>query len=288
MCGSESAVCGIPRGARGFATPDALAGVALGLLALLVALGAVRGTALLGRGASLAAERGLALRWAADRIARELAHAGHGVCPGRESACPDEAVEALTAGAIVARGDLDGHDPARARDPERDLAGFSAAVPTGNDEVYGYLLRPGGTARAPALLLDADLDSADRVLLPDGTLLARRDGVVESVDCGPAVNGTMVAPGTLYRVTFTHEATDFGTSRFRVLEPLADGVRLFRVDAFDGQGTALPACGGTDDAAGRACRAAVRRVRVTLEAQGDDGRATRVVREIGLAGGGVP
>lgn len=283
MCGSERATR-----ERGFATPEALAGVALGLLAILVVLAAARGTALLGRTAALAAERGLALRWAADRMAREIARAGHGVCPGREPLCPDEALEALTDGAIVVRGDLDGHDPARARDPERDLAGTFAAVPTANDEVVGYLLRPGGGPRPPALTFDADLDSADRVLLADGTLLARRDGVVESVDCGPAADGTATVPGTLYRVTFTHEASDFGSARFRVLEPLADGVRLFRIDAFDALGVARAACGGADDAAGRGCRAAVQRVRVTLEAQGDDGRVTRVVREVVLAGGGAP
>ncbi len=266
---------------------DTLAGVALGMLAILVALSFARGTLRLGSAVSLESERVLGARWALDRLAREAARAGYGVCPGGEPDCPDEEIEFIGPGAVFVRGDLDGDDPALARDPEADLAGHFAAVPTGNGEVVGYLLRP-GSGRTDRVLFDADLDSTDRTTRADGTTIARRDGAVESIDAGPAAGGDEAPRGTLYRVSFTDDARWFGTGRFRVSEPLVDNAVQFRVDAFDAAGAPVGGCGGADDAASRACRARVRRLAVPLVLADDRGRQTRLGREVDLGARGAP
>ncbi len=273
MCASEHQ--------RGFGSPEAIVGAALAFVALLAALAAAQGLTRLGAVAAARSAGALGAGWALDRLAREAARAGHGVCPGGEPSCPDEAVEFLGAAAIALRGDLDGDDPAASAWPEPWLRGDGRAR-TGNDEVVVYLLRPPGRADGP-LLFDADLDGPDRVTLPDGTLLARRDGAVASVDAGPASAGGETRGGTLYRVTFVHDARHAGSGRFRVAEPLLDDVTRFAVRAWDAAGAPVAACGGADDAAARACRAAVRRVEVRLEVRDEAGRTAGAVREVALA-----
>lgn len=270
------------RAAAGFATPEALTGVLLALLAIAGALAAARGLQKLSAVAMAGAEQSVAASWALERIAREVSRAGLGVCPDRDPACPDEALEFIDAAALAVRGDLDGDDPAAALDPERLLTGRFPLVPTGNDEVVVYLMRPAGRGTARPVAFDADLDSSDRVTLPDGAQVARRDGVVESIDAGTAASADTVGGGVLYRVIFTSDARYAGTARFRVSEPLLDGVALFRVEGRDAAGIPVPPCGGRDDPGARACRAAVRRIVLDLAVADVTGRSRRAHREIQL------
>lgn len=262
---------------RGMATPEALVGVLVALFAVLSALALARGLVQLGSRTAVDAEGALERAWALDRIVREVSRTGLGVCPA--GPCADEAIELTAAAALVVRGDLDGDDRERAADVEPWLSPSGAVVPTGNDEVTAYVLR-GGTDSD--LVFEADLDSVDRITLPDGTLLARRDGVVEPISCGDASGSADVVRGTLYRVTFTLDARWAGTGRFRVVEPLAENVTRFAVEAFDAPGAALSPCGGADDAAARACRAAVRRVRITLCGAAAPWTSRCIAREVAL------
>ncbi len=283
MCASDfSALRPRKKAPRGFATPEALAGVLLALVAVVGALAAARGLLKLGAVAMAGAEQTLSATWALERMAHEIGRAGLGVRPGAAADCPDEALEYLDAGAIAVRGDLDGDDPTTAFIPERWLTGRFPLVPTGNDEVVVYLLRPSGREATRNVTFEADLDSDQWAYLPDGTPVARRDGIVERIDAGPAANGEQIRGGTLYRVTFTVDARYAGTSRFRVTEPLLDDVVLFRVEGRDDNDASLPACGGLDAADARACRAAARRIVLDLGVADFTGRVRRAHREIPL------
>lgn len=269
--------------ARGAAALDTILGAALALFAVAAALALANGTVRLGALASAAAETSVAGDRALARIAREVERAGLGVCPGGEPLCPDEAIELLEDDALGVRGDLDLDDVARSRRPESDLAGTFARVRTGNDEVTVYLLRGPGATRTT---FEADLDGPDRVTLADGTVVARRDGVVGAIDAGPR-DAAVGAGGTLYRVTFTDDVRHAGSGRFRVVEPLADGVTALRVTAYDAGGAVVAACGGLDGAAARAARAQVRRVGLALELVDERGRALRLARDIALPHAGA-
>jgi len=269
------------RGASGFGAVDVLVGTALGFVAVLSALTAARGILRAAEAATGAAEAAASGGWALDRLQRELERAGVGVCPGATPPCPDEALELLDDGAIGVRGDLDRDDPEAARDPELALAGVFAHVPTANDELAVYLRRSGGDSDR-ATSFDADLDGTDRVTLPDGTPVARRDGTVEAIACGGAAPARAAVAGTLYRVTFVNDARHAGTSRFRVSEPLLDDVVDFRVEAFDAAGAAIAACGGSDTGAARACRASARRVLLTLVLAPPRARTLVLRREVRL------
>ncbi len=283
MCASDiSALRPGKQAPRGFATPEALVGVLLALVAVIGALAAARGLLKVGAFAMAGAEQTLSATWALERMAHEIGRAGLGVRPGTESDCPDEALEYLDAGALAVRGDLDGDDPTAAFIPERWLTGRFPLVPTGNDEVVVYLLRPSGREATRSITFEADLDSDQRTSLPDGTPVARRDGIVELIDAGPAAGGERIRGGTLYRVTFAIDARYAGTSRFRVTEPLLDDVVLFRVEGRDDNDARSPACGGLDDADARACRAAVRRVVLDLGVADFTGRVRWAHREIPL------
>jgi len=248
----------------GFASTEALVGAALALAIVASALGLVRGMMRAVQDLTVETRDAHAARWVLDRIAREAERAGQGVDPGADPGCPDEAVELVTDSAIGLRGDLDADRPSSSRDPEAWLAGRFPIVPTGNDEVVLYLRRTksgGGSGRA---LFEADLDAPDRVLLGDGTLVARRDGLVETVDAGPHAPVGYTGRGTLYRVTFVHDALKFGSGRFRVVQPLLDDVTGFEVRALDAMGIEIPPCGGLDDPAAVECRASIRRLSLTV------------------------
>ena len=269
-----------PRGGRGTGSAEMIVGAAVSLGALLAGLALLSGLARLGAGAAEAAERDVGARWALGRMVREASRAGIGVCPGGEADCPDEAVELLETGVLAIRGDLDRDDPERAAAPESLLAGRFARVDTANDEVVVFAVRPAGVA--PSATFMADMDGTARATLADGTPVARRDGVVEEIDAGPAALDGRAARGTLYRISFVDDARLFGTSRFRVAEPLLDGVEAFRVEAFDAEGRAVAPCGGADDAASRACRAAVRRIRLSLTVAADHAAARTLSAEVAL------
>ncbi len=245
--------------ARGFASAEALVGAALGLVTVLAALSLASGLARVADRQIARDDRALGARWALERMAADVVAAGRGVDAG---AGPDEALELLEPWAVGLRGDLDGDEPDEARDPETRLDPAGGFIATGNDEVVVWLRRTRGRARIARF--DADLDSADRVTLPDGRLLARRDGVVETVDAGPAAAEDDPRIGVLYRVHFVDDARRFGTGRFRVVQPVLSGVVSFRVTGLDAAGNDVGACGGADDAAARTCRGAVRALRVEL------------------------
>ncbi|HHN75263.1 MAG TPA: hypothetical protein ENK10_08560 [Acidobacteria bacterium] len=267
-----------PGDTRGFATAGSLVGVLLSLVAVLVVLTLCRGT--LGLAADLGeiSTRAASAHWALDRMVAEVSRAGAGLPAAGAESSPDEAVELLDSGALGIRGDLDAADPALARDPEEQIAGIYPRTTTGNDEVVIFYRRTGSRGGRLRARFEADLDSSDRITLADGSELARRDGVVESIDAGPFTDPGDARAGTLYRVTFVHDARRAGTGRFRIVQPLIDDVVLFEVTALDGQGTSIAPCGGADDSASRACRGRVRRVRLTVEMKGGG----RFEREIAL------
>ena len=267
--------------ARGFTSAEALVGLAVALFAITTSLVLVRGLQQLAVRAARDADRAAAAQWALDRIAREIARAGLGACPGREPGCPDEPLELLDDGWIGVRADLDRDDPALAADPEGALAGVFARTDTGNDEVVVFLRRGRGLARAA---FDADLESSARATTTAGQEVAPRDGRVESIDAGPADLPGEGGSGTLYRVTFVNDARHIGTVRFRVAEPLVDDALDFAVRSWDARGVPLGPCGGRDDAASRACRAAARRVALELTIGRTGGRQQTFRREIALGG----
>ncbi|MDQ7008282.1 MAG: hypothetical protein Q9Q40_13745 [Acidobacteriota bacterium] len=267
-----------PAGSRGFATAGSLVGVLLSLVAVLVVLTLCRGTLRLAADLGDAATGAAAAHWALDRMAAEISRAGAGLPPAGAESSPDEAVEFLSAGALGIRGDLDAGDPVLARDPEEHIAGIFPRTTTGNDEVVIFYRRTGSRGGRLRARFEADLDSSDRLTLADGSEVARRDGVVESIDAGPFAEPGDTRPGVLYRVTFVHDARRAGTGRFRSVQPLIDDVAFFAVTAFDGRGDALSSCGGADDAGSRACRGRVRRVRLEVRMKGGG----RFRREIAL------
>ena len=267
--------------ARGFTSVEALVGVAVALSAIAASLVLVRGLQQFAVRAARDADRAAAAQWALDRIAREVARAGLGACPGREPGCPDEPLELLDGGWIGVRADLDRDDPVLAADPEQALAGTFARTDTGNDEVVVFLRRGRGLARAA---FDADLESSERATTTAGQEVAPRDGRVESIDAGPADLPGEGGSGTLYRVTFVNDARHIGTVRFRVAEPLVDDALDFAVRSWDARGVPLGPCGGRDDAASRACRAAARRVALELTIGRAGGRQQTFRREIALGG----
>ncbi len=251
-------------------------GLLVGCLVLLAALALARGFVRLGTRVAREAGDLLGAEAALARVVTAVARAGAGV----PAEGPDEPVELLEPWAIAVRGDRDGDLPGRALDPERWLSPAGDAVPVANDEVVVFLRRnAGGGGRRRARFV-ADLDSPDRVRLPDGTVLARRDGVGDAIDAGPAAGEDDRSPGTFYRVTFVHDARRAGTGRFRVVEPLADRVTGFRVLARDRAGREVPPCGGGDSPAARACRARVARVRIELLVADGRGGSVALVREV--------
>jgi hypothetical protein len=266
---------------RGFTSIEALVGVAVALSAIAAALVLVRGLQQFVVRAARDADRAAAAQWALDRIAREIARAGVGTCPGRESACPDEPLELLEDGWIGVRADLDRDDPGLAAEPERALAGAFARTDTGNDEVVVFLRRGRGLARAT---FEADLESSGRATTASGEEVAPRDGHVERIDAGPADVPGEGGRGTLYRVTFVNDARYIGTGRFRVVEPLADDAIDFAVRAWDARGAPLAPCGGHDDTAARTCRGAVRRVALELTVGRAGGRQQTFRREVTVGG----
>lgn len=268
---------------RGIATPEGIIGLFLGFLVLLAGFALAADLMKLGRRAALEAGRRMERDRALQRLVEETAGAGIGVCSGQPVPCTEESVELLAPAGFFIRADLDRDDPEEAAAPELLLG--TAFVPTGNDEVVGYLVRPprsGGTD----LSLDADFISADRTTTPQGEI-SRRDGVVERVDLGRAQEGTIDPPATLYRVTFVHDARWFGSARFRVAEPFLDEVRYFHVEGRNAAGETVADCGGADDAASKSCRCGIRMLSVTIGLVGENSIRTleiplRHVREAGL------
>ncbi|MCU0229789.1 MAG: hypothetical protein MUC67_00270 [Acidobacteria bacterium] len=265
----------------GFTPVETLVGVAVALSAIATSLVLVRGLQHLAVRVARDADRAAAAQWALDRIAREVARAGLGTCPGREANCPDERLELLGAGWIGVRADLDRDDPEQAAEPEQALAGAFTRTDTGNDEVVVFLRRGRGLARAA---FEADLESSARSTSSAGEMVAPRDGRVERIDAGPADLPGEGGRGTLYRVTFVNDARHIGTPRFRVAEPLADDTLDFAVRAWDGRGVPVAPCGGLDDATGRACRATVRRVALELTIGRAGGRPQTFRREVAVGG----
>jgi hypothetical protein len=271
-------------GQRGAGAVEAVVGAAVGLLVVLAGLGLLRGMARLADRVVAADEQAAAAAWALDRVAAEIARAGIGVAPADEPPCPDEAVELLDTGALVVRGDLDADAPAERDDPESYLAGHFAAVPTANDEVVGFLRRAGSRGGRRRALFEADLDGPDRVVLADATLVARRDGRVETIDAGPWAEPDGAA-GTLYRVSFVHDARHAGTGRFRSVQPLVDQVLAFEITGLDSSGRPVGACGGSDDPASRSCRHSVVAIELALTFAARESRRT-LVRRVALAARG--
>jgi hypothetical protein len=185
------------------------------------------------------------LRAAFDGLLRELRLAGFHHDP--DGAGVDEPIEAAWETALVVRADLDRGTP-EAETPEAELAGGAcAAVSTGNDEIFGWVLaRPD----ASGALLDFDADVAG----------VPRDGEVERVVVAGIAREHGDPPYTLYR--FAVEDDSASVTR----TPVADGIASLRFEYLDAAGRAVPEPGGADDAGSKAGRASVRAVRVTLGA----------------------
>lgn len=248
--------------ARGFGSVEMIVGAALSLGTVLAALTLTQGLTRLTTNVQDAESRRLSARWSLDQIVRAIQQAGIGVCPGHDPACSDEPIEFFAPELLVLRGDRDRDDPAAARVPETLISGRVGDVLTGNDELLAFTRR--ASSRNDTAIFAADLDSADHVPMPDGAPVARRDGVVESIDVGGMQAADDPRDGTLYRVAFVNDARSFGTGRFRISEPLADGVGSLRFEAFDRNDLPVADCGGADDAPARACRASIKRIRVSL------------------------
>lgn len=248
--------------ARGFGGAETIVGMALSLGAVLAALTLTQGLTRLTTNVQDTEARRLSARWSLDQVVRAVQRAGLGVCPGHDPRCTDEAIEYFAPDCLVLRADLDRDDPAAARQPETLIGGRVGEVSVGNDEVIAFMRR--AASRNNAARFDADMDSTDRATMPDGTPVAVRDGLVESIDIGGSQPIDDPRDGTLYRVSFVNDARTFGSGRFRVSEPLADAVSGLRFDAFDRGGNPVAACGGSDDSAGRACRASIYKLRMTV------------------------
>jgi len=248
----------------GFGLAEAVVGALLAAVVTLAGLSLVRGAVRLADRVERRSEAAIGARWALELAARDLARAGIGVCPDGLVGCPDEPLELLAEAAVAVRGDRDRDDPVAARDPERWLVGLYRVVPTANDEVVLFLRRNRSGRGKGRATFEADLDGPDRVTLADGREIARRDGVVETIDGGPYALPSERSTGVFYRVRFVNDARRFGSAWFRSMQPLADGIARFEVEGFDAAGAPVPACGGADDADGRACRGRVRRLRLSL------------------------
>lgn len=268
-----------PRGRRsaGFASPEALVGVAVGCLVLTLGLAAASGLVGLAHRVVDRSFRLTAARWALARMEREVRRAGIGV-----SGPTDEPVEFFTNWALAVRADLDRDEPGLDADPEADLVRAGTPPATANDEVVVFLRRDAKGGGGERVSFQADVDGTDRLARSDGALLARRDGSVEWVDAGPCAAPGAGGAGTLYRVTFVHDARHFGTGRFRVVEPLADGIAAMTVQALDGRGRPLETCGGADDAKGLRCRAAIRQVEIELVVELAGGERESLSRRFAL------
>lgn len=261
-------------------TAATIVGLAVGLGAVLSALTLTQGFVRLTTQSARREQRRREATWTLERIVRATLRAGLGVCPDRDPGCPDEPIELLTSGALAVRADFDRDDLLLASSPEAALVGRFRSVATGNDELLVFTRRPDSGPSGPALQFDADLDSTDRVTLADGTVVARRDGRTESIDIGPNLVAADRRSGSIYRTHFAHDATLFGTGRFRNAEPLCDNASELSFRAWDVAGVALPDCGGADDAASRSCRAAVARLAIDLVLTLPDGSSERFRRTV--------
>jgi hypothetical protein len=268
---------------RGDALSSMVVGAGLGLLALLSALALARGLAQLTTRVQEREAARVAARWSLDQMASLFLLSGQGVCPGDEPNCPDEAIELLDDHALALRGDLDRDRPGEQDQPERELAGLFPSVPTANDEVVVFLRR--SASRDPNVSFEADLDSTDQATLPDGTPVARRDGRVESIDGGAAQTVDDQRAGTLYRISYSHDARLFGRGTSRITEPLADDVTLLRFQGFDRAGGPVSACGGTQTLAAQSCRQRVARLRIDLRIRTRSGDEVELSREVARAVG---
>jgi hypothetical protein len=246
--------------ARGFASVETVVGVGLAFTVILASLMLVRGTCRLGSRISVGSDRALAALWALERIAEDLQRAGVGV--GRDGV--DERVELHGDGTLGIRADLDRDVLDEAREPEERIGSASAPVTTGNDEVLVFLRRSPDTDHGEPVSFEADMDGPDTETMPDGTPVARRDGVVETVRAGRAMGPDDERSAVLYRVSFVHDADRFGTSRFYSAQPLLERVTSFRVRAVGADGAEVGPCGGEDGPAGRDCRRSIRRVVLEL------------------------
>lgn len=225
----------------GFGLIEALISLALFSVVFAAALGAFAGARRLLVTSDRLAELQQAVRVAADRLGTDVASAGLAVRSEGAPGGVDEAIEGAWEGAIVVRGDLDGRT-ADATDPEKALASATA-----NDEIVAYVLAPPEGAGPQSIGFAADVKGVPR------------DGMVEPVVIDGIVLDPVDPPYTLYRVTVKPNST--GTVR----SPVVDGVMRLRFEYFDRDGGAIVPLGGTESSAARGARAAIRRVRVSIE-----------------------
>ena len=245
----------------------------LSLAILLIALGMLQ---LMRRSflrTELASDAQQRARIAQETIAHDLRLAGLGVDPDGAAGRPDEGIEGAWAGAIALRGDLDADDTQARDDPERWIAGAFPSTRTGNDEIVAYALRnESGTGGGP-LVFEADVASPATVTTPSGTLVASRDGLVESVTLARVLagNGGSVGPGrVLYRASLANNALLAGTGNAVSWQPLADDVSTLALRYFDEGGTEIAAPGGAQAASAARARIALVEVRiVVLESRPD-------------------
>jgi hypothetical protein len=213
-----------------------------------------------------AADAAQRVRIALESIARDLRMAGLGVDPDGAPGRPDEAIEGAWAGAIAARGDLDGAESSARSDPERWIAGAFPSVRTGNDELVVYALRRESGPGGGDLVFEADVAGAAPVTIPGGELVAPRDGGVEPVRLTRVVGADGSAAGAgciLYRATLSNNAAVWGTGNAVIWQPLADGIAAIRFRYFDETGTELAPPGGAEGARDARGRIASVRVGVT-------------------------
>jgi hypothetical protein len=193
-----------------------------------------------------AAERA---RTALGTIASDIRPAGCGVDPDGASDRTDEALEGAWPGAIVVRADFDGDESGTRDDPERWIAGVFPSASTGNDEIVAYALRRENGTGGVDLSFESDVFSSTLVTTDGGTLVAARDGQVETVRLTRVLASEGGAAGTgatLYRASVANNAALWGTGSAVVWQPVADGISTLSFRYFDEGGEEIAAPGGAE------------------------------------------
>jgi hypothetical protein len=168
-----------------------------------------------------AAEQQQGLRIAFDQLGLEVQMAGYNFNPDGDPSRSDEQIEAAFATARVWRGDFDGEvESTRAGDAYE-------TVSTGNDEVVAYVLAKPDGSSLDSLRFEADMEEVPR------------DGESDIIDILGIDLVHDNPPYSLYRITFSPDASDWGTPDFVRREELAENVGEMTFRYYDDSGVQL-------------------------------------------------
>lgn len=252
-------------GERGLSLAEVAVAAALGLISMLIALYLYQALHFVFKKGEMAADQQQAVRLGMEVMTRDLRLAGFNARPEGSRVRIDEPIEGAWGGAILVRADYDAVDPSGlASDPESFIPGVFNTCSTGNDEVVGYVLRKPDGSGGSSITFDADVHSAVLKTSPLYGQVAERDNVAETVTI-PAVAVTQSAPPyTLYKVSLSNAAADYGTAGFVRLVPVADNIWSMKLTYHDESGAVISAPGGADTTAAREARDRISRVAIEI------------------------